>query len=254
MKTNFNIQRISLLLKRYFVENSYREIMFWSIIILVFTVFDQRDFVKIVLYISGLVFSVNLYKELWNAPSSIHFFMIPATQIEKITVAVLLNTLYFFVMTLLAYFLGHMLIILVYHLILKIQIHINWDLFEATKTIFMNGKTYVSINNEFWKILGNFAFIQALSMVGSLYFKNNSTLKTMISIFGIAIIIGITQLLLMKIFLGDISLADSIVYINIAINNPNVPTTIEYLIRFIGYLLIPFLWLVSYFRLTEKQV
>ena len=254
MKTNFNIQRISLLLKRYFVENSYREIMFWSIIILVFTVFDQRDFVKIVLYISGLVFSVNLYKELWNAPSSIHFFMIPATQIEKITVAVLLNTLYFFVMTLLAYFLGHMLIIFVYHLILKNQIHINWDLFEATKTIFMNGKTYVSINNEFWKILGNFAFIQALSMVGSLYFKNNSTLKTMISIFGIAIIIGITQLLLMKMFLGDISLADSIVYINIAINNPNVPTTIEYLIRFIGYLLIPFLWLVSYFRLTEKQV
>jgi len=254
METNFSIKRMSLLLKRYFVENSYRELMFWSIITLIFTVFDQRDFVKIILYISGLVFSVNLYKEFWNAPSGIHFFMIPATHLEKITVAVLLNTLYYFCMTLLAYFLGHMLIILVYHLVLKIQIPINWDLFEATKTIFMNGKTYVSVENEFWKILGNFAFIQALSMVGSLYFKNNATIKTIISMFGFAIILVIIQLLLMKMFLGDISLADSIVYLNIALNNPNVPTAIEYLIRFIGYLLIPFLWVVSYFRLTEKQV
>ncbi|MEI8085022.1 MAG: hypothetical protein WCG93_02275 [Paludibacter sp.] len=254
MKANFSIKRTSLLIKRYFVENLYREIMFWSIITLVFTMFDQRDFVKVILYISGLVFSVNLYKEFWNAPTGIHFFMLPATHFEKITVAILLNTLYYFAMTLLAYFLGHMLIILVYHLILKIPIPINWDLFEATKTIFMNGKTYVSIENEFWTILNNFALIQALSMAGSLYFKNNFITRTILSVFGVAIIFGIIQLLLMKIFLGDISLADSIVYINIALNNPNIPTVLEYLVRIIGYLIIPFLWIVSYFRLTEKQV
>jgi len=74
MNTNFRIKNISLLLKRYFVENAYREILFWSIISLIFTVLDQRDFVQLVIIVSGLIFSNNLYKELWNAPSSIHFF------------------------------------------------------------------------------------------------------------------------------------------------------------------------------------
>lgn len=254
MKTNFSIKNISLLLKRYFVENAYREILFWSIIVLIFTVFDHRDFVQLIIIASGLIFSTNLYKELWNAPSEVHFFMIPATQVEKIMVAVFLNTVYFLAMSLLAYIFGHVLIIFVYHLILKIEIPISWDLFQATKTIFANGRTYVSVENEFWKILGNFAFIQALSMLGSLYFKINSTVKTIISLIGITIFIGIIQMILMRLFLGDLGVGDSLVYLNIALKNPNTPTFIDFSMRILGYLLIPYLWVICYFKLTEKEI
>lgn len=254
MKTDFSIKRASLLLKRYFVENIYREIMFWSTIALIFTVFDQRDFVKLILYVSGIIFSVNLYKELWNSPNNIHFFLIPATHTEKISVAIFLNTLYYFGMTLLAYVLGHLLIMFVYHLLLKIDVPISWDLFEASKTIFINGKTYVSIENEFWTIFGTFAFIQALTLVGSLYFKTNTTIKTIMSLLFVGIILVITQVILMKLFLGNISLGDSFVYLNIAFNNPEIPSTVMVILNIISYLLIPFIWVVSYFRLTEKQV
>ena len=254
MNTNFRIKNTSLLLKRYFVENAYREILFWSIISLIFTVLDQRDFVQLVIIVSGLIFSNNLYKELWNAPSSIHFFMIPATQAEKITVAIFLNTVYFFAMSLLAYTLGHLLVIFVYHLILKIEIPISWDLFKVTKTIFVNGQTYVSTETVFWKTLGNFAFIQALSMVGSLYFKINSTTKTIISLIGIAVLIGILQIIMMRLFLGKVGMTDIIVYLNIASESINNSKFIDYSIRIFSYLLIPYLWIISYFKLTEKQV
>lgn len=254
MKTNFSIKSISLLTKRYFEENAYREILFWSLITLVFTVFDQRDFVQLVIIAGGLIFSSNLYKELWNAPSGIHFFMIPATQAEKITTAILLNTVYFFAMSILAYILGHILIIIVYHSILKIQIPISWDLFQATKTVFAEGKTYVTVENEFLKILTNFAFIQALSMLGSLYFKVNSTIKTIISLMGFAVLLGITQLILMRIFLGDISVVDSFIYLNIALKNPTIPTYINYAMHILGYLLIPYLWIISYYKIKEKQL
>jgi len=249
-----SIKNIALLLKRYFVENSYREILFWSIITLIFTVFDHRDFVRLILYISGLILSINLYKELWNAPSGNNFFLIPATQAEKITVAILLNTVYYFIMTLMAYTLGHLLIMFVYHLILKISIPINWDIFIATKTIFLNGRTYYSTENEFWTILANFAFIQAISMVGSLYFRNNSTIKSIASLMGIALFLGIIQLGLMKLFLGDVNFTDAILYLNIIFNNQNMPIFVKYLVSIFGYLLIPYLWLLSYYRLTEKQV
>lgn len=254
MKTNFSIKNISLLIKRYFVENAYREILFWSIIILIFTVFDQRDFVQFVIISSGLIFSNNLYKDQWNETSGIHFFMIPATQAEKITTVIFLNTVYFFAMSILAYIIGHALIILVYHLVLKIEIPISWDLFQVTKTIFVNGRTYVSIENEFWKILANFAFIQSLSMLGSLYFKINNTIKTIISLIGIAVLLGITQIILMRLFLGEISMTDGIIYLNIALKSPNTPTFIDYSVSILGYLLIPYLWLICYFKLREKQI
>lgn len=254
MKTKLSLLRIILLLKRYFVENVYREILFWSIITLIFTILDYRDFVRMVIFISGLIFSTNLYKELWNASSGIHFFMIPATQAEKVTAAILLNTIYFFAMSILAYATSNLLITFVYQLILKIPIPINWDLFESTKTIFLNGRTYVSIENEFWKMFGNFAFIQGLSMMGSLYFKKNSTTKSFFGLIVIAILIGITQLILMRLFLGKIGVADSIVYLNIALNSPSIPSIINFTISLLGYLLIPYIWLICYFKLTEKQI
>lgn len=180
--------------------------------------------------------------------------MIPATQAEKISTAIFLNTIYFFGMTLLSYLFGHMLIIFVYHQLLNIDVPISRDLFEASKTIFVNGKTYISIENEFWKIWGMFAFIQALTMVGSLYFKTNATIKTIVSLIITGIILALTQLFLMKLFLGNISFGDSLIYLNITFNNPEIPTSILVILNILSYLLIPFLWVVSYFRLTEKQV
>ena len=107
-KNTFSFKRLVLLLNRYFRENMNREVMFWSILTLIFTILDQRDFVILVLFLSGIYYSVLLNKEISKGVSGMHFLLIPATHAEKLTATILLNTIFHFGMTLLAYSIGNL--------------------------------------------------------------------------------------------------------------------------------------------------
>ncbi len=254
MINTFSFYRLGLLLKRYFLENLHREIMFWCIIIFTFTVLDNRVFVLIVLFVSGLIYSIRLQKDLLKGSNSLHFLLIPATHTEKLVSSIFLNTFYHLGMTVLSYSIGNLLVSLTYHFILRIDVPVNWDLFIDTSIINVNGILHPVVNNVFWSVFGLFAFSQALFMVGSLYFKNNVITKTFLSIFGFGFAMFLLQLILFKTYWDVKYISNALIPMFVVINDFTIPTVFKSAFVYGSSILIPFLWIVSYFRLTEREV
>ena len=240
MNTTIPFNRIVLLLERFFIEDRNRELLFWGILTLVFTLIHNADSVKLVLYISGFLFAARLFKVFSFTPGGMHYLLIPATHGEKLTTAILLSTVYFFGMTLLAYTIGSFTGTSITNMIFGTEIPVKWDLFYSTK--------------DFIDVLSKFALIQAIFMLGSLYFKRNALGRTMFSIIAINILIVIIEGSLFKALFGTLSLSNEMFSMNNILSNTSIPSTIETVVRISTYILIPFLWVVSYFRLTEKQV
>lgn len=247
MKTTFSFERLGLLLRRFFIENKQKEIIFWAILTLVFVVIHQEESVKMILYISGFIFAARQYKIFSNTPNGMHYLLIPATHTEKLTASILLSTIYFFTATMLAYVIGNIVGTNLINLILDRSTPIEWDLFVA-KEWMKNGES------PLFMLIKSFLFIQAVFMLGALYFKHNAIGKTWLTFFGLMIILGLFQLMLMKILWFDLELAGKSIT-SYSIQNQS---SLDFLSGRVGevlsYTITPFLWIVSYFRLTEKQV
>lgn len=253
MKNTLSLNRIRLLLERYFVENVYREILFWSIMSLIFTVFDQRIFVISVLYISGLFFSVHLFKQLWQGTNGYFYMLLPATHTEKLIATLFLSSVYHFGMTIFAYTIGNMLVTLIYHFMLRIDIPVSWDLFYSTTNYIENGFMQTAVKNEFWEIWGKFAILQAVMMVGALYFKRYATLKTIASVALFGLLLVVIQLLFFKTVWDVKHLHNALFNVIVMYNDGTIPLLLEQVFIIILYVMIPYFWLIAYYRMKELQ-
>jgi hypothetical protein len=221
---------------------------------LFFTILDQRDFVIMILFLSGIYNSVLLKKEFSSTNKGMQYLLIPATHAEKLTAILFLDVIYHFGMTLLAYCIGNLIITLIYHTLLKLDIPVNWDLFQVTRQYEINGFIQVSIQNVFWTIFGLFAFTQSIFILGSLYFKRNSVLKTIFSILCFTGVLMLIQVILLKTLWDVKYLKNAILPMLLMINDSSIPVIIQKTFVFGSYILLPFIWLVSYFKLSEKQI
>jgi hypothetical protein len=96
-----------------------------------------------------------------------------------------------------------------------------------------------------------FAGIQSVFVLGSIYFKGNAVAKTVLALFGFAVAIVIIEIILFKITFG----AYDATTFRLAIpSGHGLYSGFEIASTFFTYALIPFLWVVTYFRLTEKEV
>ena len=254
MNKVFSIKRVGYLLRRYFLENLYREIMFWCIVTFTFTILDHRIFVLIVMFVSGLIYSIRLQKDLQKGSDSMHYLLIPATHSEKLASSIILNTFYHFGMTLISYSIGNLLVILTYHFILKMQVPVNWDLFQDTSIVVSNGFLQPLAKNVFWSVFGLFAFSQSLFMLGSLYFRKNVVSKTIFSILGFGFALFLLQLFIFKTFWDVKHLSNAIFPMFVVVTDFTIPNVFKTAFVIGSYLLVPFMWVVSYFRMIEKEV
>jgi len=247
MNTTLNINRLNLLLKRYFIENKQRELTFWGITTVVFTLMhlagpqEKSISVEMFLYISGFIFAARTFKIFNYTPGGMHYLLIPATHFEKLTTAILLSTFYYFVMILITYTLGTILGTTIGNFFFESNNPIVFTLLYSHADIYSNSH---SLLNKFIV----FAEIQSVFMLGSIYFKGNVIGKTWLTITALGIIIAIIQISLMKILWNDMHFAETFNYQTGYLAGSSIKAKV------FVYLLIPFFWTVSYFRLKEKQV
>ncbi len=257
MNTKFNPGRLLLLLKRFFVENAQRELNYWLIVTAVFAlIFNQTDSVRFFLYISGLFFAARQFKFFAYTPGGMHYLLIPATHVEKFSSALLITIPYYFLMVVLTYFLGTTVGVTVSNLFFNTDFTYHYEFITQVNSMSMFGPvmsqfTKVSLLNTFC----TFAFIQSLFLMGSLFFKRNAAVKTMLSVIILGFLLLMFQLLLFKILYGSFSFDSSRLVLNNF--NPDASafvniSTIVY--KTLSWVTVPFFWIVSYFRLTEKQV
>ena len=252
MDSAINYNRIILLIKRYFLENMNYEVMLWSLLTMIFTFVHQPDFFSSILNMSGILYAVRQYKSLSHTPNGMHFFMIPTKQTEKLISTILLTTVYYFLMTWLVYLIGSVLGGLISKFYLGTSMDIKWDVFTTTAHQYENGMMLVANNNTFWQTLSKFTILQSIFLLGSLYFKKNATLKTILSLIAIGIGFSIIELFIVQQTFGEQSAG--IQSFSLSISSSNLDSSYGWIAQLLGVLIIPYLWLISYFRLTEREV
>ena len=255
MNTILNINRLGLLLRRFFIENKQRELIFWGITVVVFTLMhlagpqEKSISVEMFLYISGFIFAARTFKILNYTPGGMHYLLIPATHFEKLTTAILLSTFYYFAMIVITYTIGTTLGTTIGNFFFASNNPIVFPLFHSIPDLYNNSHAPMSLLNKFVF----FAGIQSTFMLGSIYFKGNAVGKTFLAITAISIIFGIIELLLLKITFGSYPMDGQMMNISID-SEQGFLSALSTGSKIFGYALIPFFWVVSYFRLKEKQV
>ncbi len=246
MNTTFNLKRITLLLKRYFIENHQREILYWAIILITIAVFRNTPFVNLLLTFSGLYYAVRLTRELHSETQGTNYFMIPASITEKVTVLILLSFVYYFAVFLLMYIAGNLL----GNFILPGE-SLNWSFLTTKNTGFSEifGFSTSNNNGSFWQTIVNFASSQAMFLLGGIYFKKNAAAKTiLVGCLFFMICIGLFFLIVPKSMFIEPCFFENMTY--------NFMDAFPYIkiLKITNYISIPFFWFLNYIRLNEKEI
>ena len=260
MAAILNFNRIRLLLQRYFVEDRNRILYFWAFFIIFFMFFRNNTVaVGLTIVVAGATFCGRFFKEIHSPTAGLNYFMIPATQSEKITVSLFLTIVYFFGMMMVTYAIGNLAGTFLNNLFADVgflssgidlftQKPLRWCLFESSNINMVNGmKTNFEEGPYVWQYFKAFLFVQAIFTLGSLYFKRSAIFKTILTLFIVSIVCAIIAGFLAKSILG----ISSNTSFDISITGG---TPFETVPGIIAYLLIPYLWITGYFKLTEKEV
>jgi hypothetical protein len=257
MKTNlFDFRRVGLLFQRYFIERFRSELIYWGIMALVFMFFRNNvPAMSALIVVAGAFYASRFFREIHHSSNGIAYFMIPATQLEKLTVAIVMTSLYYFAMMMIAYVTGNLLGTFLNNMLASIDFFpsalfhyspLDWKLFEAVDSKFSMKTLGMDTSHIITSLFMSFLFIQFLFLLGGIYFKKNQAFKTFSSVIVIQILLAFLVFVEVKLIWGVNHIPDTA--INVDFTSAPCVGTILYI------LLTLFFWVVSYFRLTEKQV
>jgi hypothetical protein len=274
MNQFFSFHRFSLLVAKHWADNKKRYLLsilaFIGLLIgwFVFTLLIDSRFpvgqgLQMVTYFFSLftvgTFYANQYfRELGSRAKAINFLLVPSSAFEKVLCSLLYTVVLFFVVFTAAFYLVDMLMVwIAQNLVSDIPYPADQkgvlNVFEAARLPFERNSTL--------NILVIFFSLQSIFLLGSVYFQKYSFIKTIISGFVIFFIV-----FLFFYFLYDMMPKGTYVdghLTSYRVNNHGkgddylvmVPDWLGQILYYIlMYATAPFLWLVTYVRLKEKQV
>ena len=214
------------------------------------------------LFAIGSFYASQIFRDLGSRSRGINYLMVPASAMEKLLCSLTFGIVLFFLVFTAAFYLADGLMVLIAN-----TLHPSYNIAGADGT-----QAKASLINIFYYsepgpknninpyILLTFLVIQSLFILGSVYFEKYSFIKTAISMFVFMLIF----FLLVYVFNDFLMPPGGFVkgfssYRVIEANNKEVlvqlPGWIGPVLRAIlMYALPPFFWIVTYFRLREKQV
>ncbi|MBN8859260.1 MAG: hypothetical protein J0H29_12785 [Sphingobacteriales bacterium] len=265
MNNTFSFSRLGLLIKKQWFDNSRLYILsalaLIGLLTLIFTIWwlaNRYDYrfseastniiFLIVLFVSGLVFASTTFGMLGDKAKGIYWLNVPATALEKLVCGFFYSCFVFMILYITSFWL------------IK---HITFFLIELNPKNELIRTTHNDIFERVVKpnLLYTFFALQALFMLGSVYFEKFSFIKT------ILIILFISFLFVMFcMFLGNNLLPPNFGvkgFSEFRVYDDNYQgTKIYHLASWIGDLiesLAKFIWVpvfltVAYFRLKEKEI
>jgi len=265
MNTIFDFKRAGLLIQRHFIERFRVELMFWivSIIVIMF----MRNYLSGLWIFAIVIFiirTVQFFHEVHSPTNRINYFMIPATQFEKFIISLLYTTVYFWVMMSVVYVIGNILGTWVNNLLANIGLlsnllgfshhDLSWVIFGSTENVTVNfGNAQTTLASVVAILI-----LQSIFLLGGIYFKKNQLFKTFLALVAVGFFIALISILMAKYFLiNEVNAYTSGNVIgnglNFNINGEDIEP-VKTISNIFFYLLAPYLWIVSYIRLTEKEV
>jgi hypothetical protein len=251
-KMNYSIRRVGLLIHRHLAERTRSELVYWAIMVVVFMLIrNAPSAMAMLIVIGGAFYASRFFRDLHSPAKSISELMLPATRLEKLTVALLFCTVFYFAMMLACYVLGNLIGSFVYnHFLTEMLLTITREPVQ----VLMENHESISwvLFEDYSTLVGTFLFSQSAFLLGGIWFKRSQFFKTLLA-YGLtfAALIFLCNLELKVMTSAETMLnffADDSEHIEYAIS---FWRRILYLAHTLA---IPALWLASYFRLTEKQV
>ncbi|MEO5564493.1 MAG: hypothetical protein ABIR18_13690 [Chitinophagaceae bacterium] len=209
------------------------------------------------LFATGSFYASQYFRDLGSSVKGINFLLVPASAFEKILCSLLYTVLFFFIVFTTAFYLADILMVSIYDRFAVADDPTGQrgllNVFDATSLPF-DGKTTINL-------LLIFLSIQSAFLLGSVYFKKYSFIKTIISGFVIFFVVFCFVFLLYKYLMpkGEFENGFLTSYrVETGGKNDYLVQIPVWVGKILHYLLMygtaPFLWIVTYFRLKEKQV
>jgi hypothetical protein len=187
-------------------------------------------FFIVVFFLGGFILTSNIFSELHTPQKSYFYLTLPVSTLEKMVGSwILTSPLYILVFSVVGY------------LIYLIPTVMVGDSYPVPRFF----------NRDYFRVIGSYLVIQTLFFLGAAYFRKYNFLKTLLSVFLFQIAIGLyTALLVWLLFNGSVNDRDLDSGFKGVIEN-TVPRIAHI---FFWYILGPFLLIVSYFSLKEREV
>jgi hypothetical protein len=269
----FNLNRFGLYIKKHLIDN-YRlyamslVVLFALLLIVVVITYLTGDNFRhynnlipmycIGIILSGMIFTSAAFSEFSTKPKGVDYLMLPASHFEKFITVFLFTTVGFLLVYHLAFYV--MFLCLDQIAMLRSGQHMINDL-NTDRGILRIGYFYPCF---IWLLL------QSIFLLGASYFEKYSFLKTIFLTIIVLFALFLLNAVFVKILFGN-NLVEWFahapmfaVMVKNELASPNqfnevkqlfLPRTMQDILGFAGkYLLIPFFWVVAYFRLKDKEI
>jgi hypothetical protein len=193
------------------------------------------------LFAAGTFYASQYFRDLASKPKGSNFLLVPASTFEKFMCSILYTSIMFFIILTAAFYLVDVLMVSIAKSLPRIKLP------EGKATVVnIFGIDFFNFNDDSTlNFLLFFFSIQSAFLLGSVYFKKYSFLKTIITGFVIWFILFlITYFIYHQFLVEKISEEDF----------EQVPNWVANLIRVLAYAIAPLLWIVTYYRLKNNQV
>jgi hypothetical protein len=187
------------------------------------------------LFVVGTLYASQYFSDLGSRAKASNFLLVPASAFEKVLCALMYTVVLFMVVLTAAYYLIDIMMVAVLKQIVTTEEAGVENVFQVGFFIFRNN---LVINGMLF-----FLAIQSAFLLGSVYFKKYSFLKTIIIGFvAYFFLFGITYMLCKPLFPGD---RDQV----------SIPGRIEQIFGLVlMYVVAPLFWVLTYYRLKAKEV
>ena len=269
MNQFFSVRRFSLLVSKHWADNKKRYVLsvlaFIGLLItwFVFTMlvgFDRpmaADVQMITFYLSlfavGSFYASQYFSDLGSRAKGINFLLVPASIFEKLLCSLLYTVVLFFAVFLTAFYAVDLLMVAIANTFSGVEKPTVLNIFSV---VVIPVNLDATIN-----FLLFFFSVQSAFLLGSVYFEKFSFIKTVISCF-----VGGFLIFLLIYFFNRQLLPEGdypqgfLTSYRVHVDGVNdrlvkIPGWIGELLRFLVlYTIAPFFWIVTYYRLKEKQV
>jgi len=201
----------------------------------------HQGFFPAMLFIAGFLFSAGVFSEIHKPVQNAYFFLLPASLFEKMLVRLLGSGIGFALISVFVYYL--------FSLITSgIAAIYDWGSFPA----------FNSFTRDMLLTIAVYLVTHSIFLFGSVYFKKHSFMKTGVSLFALAIFLGIFAGIIFRIVYGDyfqgMNFIDNGMFTDFNCMS-DFGITLASIFKYLFWIVLaPLCWILTYLRLSETEV